>query len=276
MDILVCIEGSASSASAIDVAIDVARDLGATLVGLAIVDEPDIVASEPTSIGGGSYKKDRDAALLADAHVQARAWLDGFVARGHAAGVAVRALELAGRPAEMILEELQRHDLTLLGRDVNFRFETQDRDRYTRDRILRRAGKPIMVVPEALADAGPAVMIAYDGSPAATRALRSFAASGLARDRDIHVATVHDDGATAFEIATQGCDLLRGLGIAAVPENVVSVESITDALLARRAKLRAGLIVLGGYVPSPLARLVWGSVTHDLLSKTVVPVFLHY
>ncbi len=51
MDILVCLEGSACSASAIDVAIGFARDLGATLVGLAIVDEPDIVAGAATSIG---------------------------------------------------------------------------------------------------------------------------------------------------------------------------------------------------------------------------------
>jgi nucleotide-binding universal stress UspA family protein len=276
VDILVCLEGSASTARAIDVAMALARSLPATLVGLAIVDEPDIVAGAATSIGGASFRKDRDQALLEDAHGRARGWLEAFVARGRAAGVSVRALELAGPPAELILAQVPDHDLTLLGRHVNFRFETQDHDRYTRDRILRRAGKPIIVVPETPAAAGSAVMIAYDGSPAATRALRSFAACGLARDRDIHVATVDDDGATAFEIATRGCQLLGQLGIRAVPENVVSAESTTGALLTRRAALGAGWIVLGGYVPSPLARLVWGSVTHELLEHTVVPVFLHY
>jgi nucleotide-binding universal stress UspA family protein len=276
MDILVCLEGSASTASAIDLAIELARSLPAALVGLAIVDEPDIVAGAATSIGGASFRKDRDAALLEDAHVRARAWLDGFVARGRAADVAVRALELAGRPAELILDEVPKHDLTLLGRHVNFRFETEDHDRYTRDRVLRRAGKPIIVVPEAPVT-GPAAMIAYDGSAAATRALRSFAASGLARDRNLHVATVDDDGAVAFEMASRGCELLRReFGLRAEPENVVSTESTTDALLSRRAKLGAGLIVLGGYVPSPLARWMWGSVTHEILEHTVVPVFLHY
>jgi len=276
MEILVCLEGSASTARAVDVAMALARALPATLVGLAIVDEPDIVAGAATSIGGASFRKQRDAALLEDAHGQAVAWLAAFVARGRAAGISVRALELAGRPAERILEQVPSHDLVMLGRDVNFRFETQETDRYTRDRILRRAGKPVIVVPETPAPAGAAAMIAYDGSPAATRALSSFARCGLARDRDVHVATVDDDGATAFEIATRGCQLLGKLGVRAVPENVVSTESTTRALLARCAALGAGWIVLGGYVPSPLARLVWGSVTHDLLEHTAVPVFLHY
>jgi len=277
MDILICLEGSVSSASAISVAIAIARSIRASLVGLAIVDEPDIVAGAATSIGGASYRKDRDTALLEDAHAKAREWLDGFTARGRAAGVSVRTLELVGQPAETILQEMQQHDVLLFGRDVNFRFETQEHDRYTRDRILRRAGKPIIIVPENPAPAGAAVMITYDGSTAATRALRSFAASGLARARRIHVATVDDDGSNAFEIARQGCHLLQSeSGIVAEPENVVSAESIADALLARRAKLDAGMIVLGGYIPSPLARLVWGSVTHAILRDTVVPVFLHY
>jgi nucleotide-binding universal stress UspA family protein len=99
----------------------------------------------------------------------------------------------------------------------------------------------------------------------------------MARDRELHVATVDDDGAVAYEIAAEGCRLLHSeFGLRAEPENVVSIEPVADALLERRDKLGAGLIVVGGYVPSPLARLVWGSVTHGILEKSVVPVFLHY
>ncbi len=56
----------------------------------------------------------------------------------------------------------------------------------------------------------------------------------------------------------------------------MSPSTTTVALLERRQQLAAGLIVLGGYVPSPLARLVWGSVTHGIVENTVVPVYLHY
>src|SRR5947209_7245977 len=153
--ILVCLEGSSSSKCATEVAIAMARDLGATLVGLAVVDAPDILSNEATGFGGSSYKHDRDEALLADAHEHARAWLDAFADRCRSAGVVAQTSELTGRPAATILDELVRYDLTILGRDVNFRFETEERDARTRDLILRRAGKPVVVVPEAVVESRP-------------------------------------------------------------------------------------------------------------------------
>ena len=274
--ILVCLEGSSSSVCATEVAIGMARDLGATLVGLAVVDEPDILSNEATGFGGSSYKHERDQALLADAHQHARAWLEAFADRCRNAGVVAQTSELTGRPAATILDELARYDLTILGRDVNFRFETEESDARTRDLILRRAGKPVVVVPEALVESRPNVLIAYDGSPAARRALRSFADSGLGRDRALHVAAMDDDGAIAWEMATRGCQALAELGLNAAPHNLVSTRSIAEAMLDLRAKLDAGLIVLGAYTRSKMSRLLWGSVTEQMLGKTVVPLFVHY
>ena len=47
-------------------------------------------------------------------------------------------------------------------------------------------------------------------------------------------------------------------------------------MLSRGAKIGAAMIGLGGYIPSPLARLMWGSVTHQVIERATVPVFLHY
>jgi nucleotide-binding universal stress UspA family protein len=275
-DILVCLEGSPSGVRASEVAIDVARRLEAALVGLAIVDEPDIHAREATGIGGSSYKQQRDEVLLEDAQAQAKALLEAFTESCRAAGVPSSALERRGRPDTTILKEIQGHDLTVLGRHANFRFETTDDDRQTRDTILRKAGTPVLVVPEGSIAAGPGVLVAYDGSMASRRALVSFANSGLGDDCPVHVAAVDDDGATAWEIASKGCLLLREHEIRAQPHNLVSTLSIAEALLERRAKVDAGLIVLGAYTRSRLSRMIWGSVTDEMLAKTVVPLYLHY
>ena len=64
---LVCLESSASSEAATRLAITIANESQARLVGLAIVDEPDIRAGAATGIGGASYKHERDESLLADA-----------------------------------------------------------------------------------------------------------------------------------------------------------------------------------------------------------------
>ncbi|MGZ6126182.1 MAG: universal stress protein, partial [Myxococcales bacterium] len=64
--------------------------------------------------------------------------------------------------------------------------------------------------------------------------------------------------------------------MSATAHHVVSLQSVAEAILDQREKLDAGLIVQGAYAHSRFSRLLWGSVTRDMLEKTVVPVFLHY
>jgi nucleotide-binding universal stress UspA family protein len=275
-DILVCLEGSASSERATDLAIEIAREMSARLTGLAIVDEPNIRAGAATGIGGASFKQHRDEVLLEDAHKKAADNLLLFEARCRDAGIPARVLELRGRPAPKILEELERHDITLIGRHANFLFETRDEDVETRDNVLHRAGKPVIVVPEEPMKAGPDVLVSYDGSSAANRAVRALAESGLARGRKVHVISVQDDGEEAWEMASRGVELLKTFSIAAKPRSVVSALPIAEAILEARAKLGAGMLVIGAYTRSRLSELIWGSVTRTLLEKCPVPIFLHH
>jgi nucleotide-binding universal stress UspA family protein len=275
-DILVCLEGSASSERATDLAIEIARELSARIMGLAIVDEPDIRAGAATGIGGASFKQHRDELLLEDARKKVADWLLIFEARCRDAEISARTLELRGRPAPKILEEMQLHDMTLIGRDANFLFETKDEDVETRDNILHRAGKPVIVVPEEPAKTGPDVLVAYDGSSASNRAVRALADSGLARGRKVHVASVQDAGEEAWEMASRGVELLKTLSIASKPRSVVSALPIADAILDARAKLGAGMLVIGAYTRSRLTEMIWGSVTRTLLEKCPVPIFLHH
>jgi len=275
-DLLVCLEGSPSSERATDLAIEIAREQSALLTGVAIVDEPSIRAGAATGIGGSSFKQHRDEVLLEDAQKKTQEWLARFDARCKEAGVSMRVLELRGRPAPKILEEMKSHDLTLMGRHANFLFETKDEDEETRDSILHRAGKPVILVPEVATPSGPDVMLAYDGSSASNRALRAFAESGLAHGRKVHVASVQDDGEQAWEMASRGVDMLKALSIAAKPRSVVSALPIAEAILDTRRKLGAGMLVIGAYTRSRLSEIIWGSVTHTLLEQSPVPIFLHH
>jgi nucleotide-binding universal stress UspA family protein len=246
------------------------------LTGLAIVDEPDIRAGAASGIGGSSYKRQRDDALLEDAARQARAWLDAFAQRCSAAGVDATLRQERGQPADTIAAEMERHDLTVMGRDANFHFETAARDASTRDRVLHHALKPLLVVSDDVPPSSGRVMVAFDGSSAAKRALASFAASGLGEGRAIDVVCVDDDGARAWELANRGVALLGQLAIAAQIVNVVSVLPIADALLETRARLNSELLVMGAYNASRFSTLIWGSVTRALIERSTVPLYLHH
>ena len=279
-DILVCLEGSPSSESATRTAIAIARERHATLVGMAIVDEPDICAGAPAGIGGSSFKRERDKALLADAHAYAADWLGRFERRCRVEGVSVRTLEVVGRPGATILSEIERHDLTIMGRDANFRFETEGKDSTTRERILRHASRPIIVVPASLAavpaNLGHRVLVAYDGSEASEHALMSFARSGLAETREVHVATVGDDGEKAWDVANRAADKLRAFGIKVFTHNVVSLLSTPEALVVLGKELGAGFMVMGAFAHSRLAELFHGSGTRDILEHSPMPLCLQH
>lgn len=257
-DILVCLEGSAGTERAAGTALDLARELGASLTGMAIVDEPDPQAA-------------------AAARAKADTWRRTFLDRCEKAGVLARGVEATGRPSHTILAELESRDLAVLGRDANFLFETDEKDSATRHVILHRARKPVLLVPP-----GPPagdrriVMIAYDGSSAANRAVESFAASGLALDRTVHVGTVDDDGEDAWETAQRALQMLKAAGITAMAQNVVSALSVPEALLELRTKLDAGLLVMGAYARTRVSELIWGSVTDDLIANAPVPIYLHH
>jgi nucleotide-binding universal stress UspA family protein len=275
-DILVCLEGSQSSAKALELGLELARRPATTLTGLAIIDEPAILTPQPVGIGGSAYRKDRDQELLRDAEEKAAAWVAAFARRCRDAGVIADGIVRHGRPAEVILAQSEVHDLTVLGRNVNFRFETEERDPQTRDLVIRRSTVPLLVVPEGPPAPGTAILVAYDATQASNRALHSFGESGLGNGRPVHVATVGDDGGVAWETAEYGCRLLRRYGIHATSQNIVSTLSIAEAILERARKLDAAMVVLGVYARSRFARLLWGTVTDEIIAKTTMPLFLHY
>ncbi len=274
---LVCLESSPSSEAATRLAITIADDFKARLVGLVIVDEPDIRAGTPTGIGGASFKVERDDALVADARKNAADALALFERRCREARVEARGLEVVGRPAASILAEMETRDITIIGRDANFRFEIESDDTATREEILHRAAQPVLIVPEGVeGPLGKNVVVAYDGSRAAKRAIASFAASGLAQSRNVHVATVDDSGEQAYEMASAGVKALVDLGVAATPHNIVSALSNVDALFAFANELGASLIVMGAFAHSRLAHLFHGSVTRGLVERTATPLYLQH
>ena len=105
---------------------------------------------------------------MADAHVQAKAWLAKFRRRCDQAGVVTRSLEVVGRPAASILHEMEKHDLAVIGRDANFRFETDANDASTRESILTHAIRPVVLVPEPSVGLGSKAPVAFDGSAASS------------------------------------------------------------------------------------------------------------
>ena len=279
-NILVCIDGSASSEETTLTAIKIARERNANLIGMVVVPEPDSRAGAHTSIDGSSFARRWHKGWPVDVRAYSAMLLATFERRCQAAGVPARVLEVVDRSPEDIIAEIERHDLTLIGHEANFQFETKGDQRAAREKILRHISRPVLLIPDdstGMSDPlGPTVLIAYDGGPAAERALASFAASGLGESREVHVATIGDDGEKAMETAMQAAERLRAVGINATTHSIVSVLPDSDALVELATKLGAGLVVMGAFARSRMKELFSGSLTRALVAGSQTPIYLQH
>ena len=80
----------------------------------------------------------------------------------------------------------------MLGRQTHFRFGWEEEPDVTLSKVLADSPRPVVAVPDEPED-GEAVVVAYDGSLQAARALYAFEASGLGQGREIHVVSVAGD-----------------------------------------------------------------------------------
>jgi nucleotide-binding universal stress UspA family protein len=274
--ILVGLDGSPFSDSAVELGIRWAKRHDAMLVGLGIVDEPGIRGGEPVPLGGGSFKRQRDEALLADARHRVDRFLQRFSLQCAQAGVACKVLEDVGLPAQEIVIEAQRYDVILLGRRTYFHFETEEGPDDTVQRVVKDSPRPVVTVPNSSLRGGQGVLVAYDGSLQAARAVQAFQASQLQEGDAVTVASIGPAHAQAARVADRAVDFLRSHGVPAEPLPVVTDAPPDEALLEQVRKLHPVMVVMGAYGQPTWREFLLGSVTRTMLKLSPAPLFLYH
>ena len=280
---LVALDGSRASQVATQMAISHVKQADPSapggppisLTGLAVLDAPTITKPEPTPVGAGSFKKERDEALLAAADHKTLEILDEFAAACRAAGVECATQRLEGLPFDAITAAGRVHDLIVIGRETNFHFQTSDDPCETFKLLVRDHPCPLIITPNEY-PTGKAVIIAYDGSRAASRALHLF---GLTEpdleEMDVHVVTVDDDPADAQANCAEAVAFLRGHDVHAHSHPIASNESPTETLIETADKLGARLIVMGAFGHRGWSTVFFGSTTRHMLDECRYPLFVY-
>jgi nucleotide-binding universal stress UspA family protein len=272
--ILVGLDGSSQTSSAAELGIRWAKRSNALLVGLGIIDEPEIVQPVCVPPGGAAYQERRNRTLLADARHKVDAFLQQFAIRCAEAGVSCKLLEDVGLPSEQIMLEAQRYDLIVLGQNTHFAFETQQGPDLTLQEVLRQSPRPVVAVPEK-PRAGTNVVVAYDGSLQAARALQAFQGVG-AQGSPVHVVCALPNQVEAARCGSRAVDFLGFHGIKAELHAIGTSEKPGPVVLKESQNLNAGLVVMGAYGRSVWKDFLFGSVTRTMLTDSNIPLFLYH
>jgi len=273
--ILVGLDGSLNSAAAVDLGIRWAKHSNALLVGLGVVDEPEILQPVCMPLAGTASQERRDRTLLADARHKVENFLQDFSIRCADAGVSSKVLEDVGLPPDQIMLEAQRYDLILLGQQTYFAFETQSGADDTLREVVQQSPRPVVAVPEQPAS-GSSVLVAYDGSLQAARALQAFQSVGTCGLHPVHVVSVLPDRTEAARCASRAVDFLGFHGVKTELHAIGSSQEPAQQILNLARQLNAGLVVMGACGQSGWKEVFFGSVTRTMLHDSNIPLFLYH
>jgi nucleotide-binding universal stress UspA family protein len=264
--ILLVLDESPYGETALELGLRWARRCDAMLVGLGVID--------------------RSAPALAEAAVLASPWEDDAAAARRRvesalgrfsvccaeAGVACKVLEGEGPPWEQIVRESQRYDLVLLGKKSDFHPPEREAADTTLQQVLRHGGRPVVTAPEVLGGRG--VLVAYDGSVAAVRAVQALQASGLDLGEEVHVVTAGRTFAEAARTTGRAVEFLGHHDIKASPVPVASAAPPADVLMNEVRRLDPRLVVMGACGRARWRQFLFGSTTRALLRTSPAPVLL--
>jgi len=271
--ILVGLNHSPDEDAAVRLGIDWAKRFESLLVGVGVVNEPAIRGSVTHPREGG-YLSHLQSQWLHDAQRQVEGQLQAFAHRCAEAQVACKLLEEVGVPWQEILREAQRYDLVMLSQAGEFEGEVASRSLYE---ILRACPRPLVVVPKAAVPTEGGVLIAYDGSIQAARALHMFVASGLAALGPVRVLAVSAESKlAAAKIADRAAQYLDSHGIACTVCPRHTPETPSDVICEQASAEPTQLLVMGACGRSRLAEFFIGSVTTSLVERCPVPLFLYH
>lgn len=263
--ILVGLDGSSQSQTATELGVCWAKRFGATLAGVAVVDEPAICQREMTGVGGSYYQSRIERIRLTHAQAETAQFVEAFAARCQLGQVRYTTQVRVGDPVDVLLTLHDDFDATLLAKDTRFRFATQDGPDDTLVEVLRQARRPVVAVPEVL-PAGDAVMLAYDGSPAAADAMESFAASGLGAGAPVSVVAVADELDVASRRAEEATRFLTYHDIPARPQPMrASSGGEIGTLQAAAERMKARMVVMGAFSHGRTREWFYSSATTRML-----------
>ena len=276
--ILVTVDDTPSAVVARGLAAALARQCGATIRGVTALDVSDLDRVQPIPLGGVQHAYDRlqHREKVAEERRARIAELPALFQRSLAdAGMEVSCLTLEVDVRVGLLRMIETCDLVVTGRDAEFHLESLEGVTPLVEHIIAKGSRPVVVSGSDHIEAGP-VLVAYDGSAPAARALQMAVLSGIFASSEARVLSISPDRAAAVAVAERARAYLELHGVAAHPETVETSDHPADVLLKRAADIGARLLVMGAFGHRGVREMLFGSCTRRLFDRVPVPLFVHH
>lgn len=271
--ILLGLDGSGYAEAAKEYACEIALSQDATITGVAIIDRPGIQSTGgPVPLGGAHYEVQREEHFLEETQEKARIILDEFSQTCESRNIKSILHADTGSPFSEIIEESKFHDFTVIGKKTFFGYS--DHETFgTLEKILKNGLTPVLAVPDSVRKIEK-VLVAYDNSIPAAKAVHMFLLLGIWNTRDITLLTVSEDTEAAETLLTNLADYFKSYSI---NPSLVTRSGHPDAeVKSYITENDIDLLVMGAYGRKSVREFFVGSVTQHLIRETDIPLFLYH
>ena len=270
--ILVPTDGSALAGIGAEYAISLAKQHGASLHGLHVVDikllEGPFLRDISSSLGTAPYVNyQNNIAMILEE--RGKVALESLATQCEAEGVSCETTQVRGTVPGSIVKHSELMDLIVMGRGGEHVEWLDGLLGSTTEAVVRRAGVPVLVTDRASAKMRRFV-VAYDGSPHANKALHTGADIG-------------ETWGVPFDVLVVGLrdteDMLQQAR-SYLEAHEVDVEYVSrdgdprEVIVAYAGERDADLLVIGAYGHAKVLELVVGSTTAHTLNHSPCPVLL--
>lgn len=268
--ILVHVDAEPGAAERIGLAADLARRFEAKLIGLAAaLPRPPVEAITAGVMDASILELERDQ-IAADFKLAE----EQFRVLAEEAGTTVEWRAANNFPTFALAEAASAADLLVIGRSPSGLIGNDYRAVDPGDLIMR-AGRPILIAPAGASELDArGMLVAWKNTREARRAV-SDAMPFLKRAEAVTLVEIREAG-EASALADPAA-FLAAHGVKCRTEGLERDQmSIETQLTAFAGRLRADLIVAGGYGHTRIRELVFGGVTRSLIAGCPVPCLLSH
>lgn len=273
--VLVHVHADTGSSERTKLAIEVARQFGASLIGLTagLPRLPVEVYAAGVSVVAAGYDFTELDRQELEAEFKTGATRFAELTKG--TGIATDWRALIGFPANAIVDAASAADLVVMGAGDRTMFGGY-RSASPGD-VFLHTGRPILLVPEGCETLkAERVLIAWKATRESRRAVAD-ALPFLKRAAHVDVVTIAEGDRNGDASLADVAAFLFRHGVAATTETLADTGGFpADQLLNHARRLNAGLVVAGGYGHSRLRELVFGGMTRGLLAGFPVPCLISH
>jgi len=272
--LLVPLDGSEYSRSAVETAVEMAKRCGSTLHGLHVVDirllEGPFLRDLSASMGFVPYSEYQSSVTRA-LEDRGKLCLESFGNKCEKAGVPYETRLVTGAVVSKICEEAELADLVVIGQKGENAKYSDGALGSTVERVIRRSSKPLLLTVEKLQELRK-LLLAYDGSHHARNAMAVGVCLTREWDAELQVLSVFDEEEMKETVCREARKYLSE------HKANFSLEirgGDPDTIIPEFAKeIQADVIVMGSYGHTRVREWILGSTTERVLNQAPCPVLL--